>query len=138
LELPSHGKFSGTFYVRVNSKLYIGNLSPGVSDEDLRQLFSRTGAVVDVTLMLDPATSQSRGFAFVTMATPELAAAALSEYHGYNIGGRYITVTEARPPEEPKGQMSEGFGLGESTFRPGAQRKRTGGRSSNSPRRRRR
>ena len=80
----------------MNSKLYIGNLSPGVSEEDLRLLFSRTGAIVEVKLMLDPATQRSRGFAFVTMATPELAAAALKEYHCYNIGGRHITVTEAR------------------------------------------
>ena len=87
--------------------------------------------------MLDPATRQSRGFAFVTMATPELATAALKEYHCYNIGGRHITVTEARPPEEPKGRMSEGFSTQTSDFRPGAQQQRSGRRSANSPRRRR-
>jgi RNA recognition motif-containing protein len=62
--------------------------------------------------MLDPATNQSRGNAFVTMATPELAAAALRDYHSYNLEGRHIAVTEARPAQEPKGVMSEGFDLG--------------------------
>ena len=121
----------------MNSRLYVGNLSPGVSEEDLRVLFSRTGQIAEVKLMLDPATQQSRGFAFVTMATPELAAAALKEYHCYNIGGRHITVTEARPPEEPKGRMSEGFETRTSDFRPGVQQQRSGRRSANSPRRRR-
>jgi len=106
----------------VNPRLYIGNLSPGVSEEDLRLLFSQTGAVTEVKLMLDPATSRSRGFAFVTMATPELAAAAMRDFHSYNLGGRNITVTEARPPQEAKGLISEGFDLRPPTpFRPGVQ-----------------
>ena len=121
----------------MNSRLYIGNLSPAVSEEDLRVLFSRTGQIAEVKLMRDPATQQSRGFAFVTMATPELAAAALKEYHCYNIGGRHITVTEARPPEEAKGRMNEGFDMGKSAFRPSAEPRNGGRRSANSPRRRR-
>ena len=58
----------------MNAKLYIGNLSPAVSEADLRSLFSQAGTVTEVTLALNPVTRQSRGFAFVTMATPELAA----------------------------------------------------------------
>ena len=109
--------------IAVNPRLYVGNLSPSVSEEDLRVLFSKTGAVTEVKLMLDPATQRSRGFAFVTMATPELATAALRDYHCYDIGGRHITVTEARPPQEPKGLMSEGFDLAPAVpFKPGAQR----------------
>lgn len=91
--------------------------------------------------MLDPATNQSRGFAFVTMATAESAASALSDFHGYGIGGRYITVTEARPPQEPKGMMSEGFGLGATgAFRPTPSRPkdRRGPPRSSRPRNRRR
>jgi RNA recognition motif-containing protein len=107
----------------MNSKLYIGNLSPSVSEDDLRRLFSQAGAVIEVKLMLDPATQQSRGFAFVTMATPELAAAALRDFHSYSLGGRYITVTETRPPQEQKGMMSEGFAQETAaSFRPGLQR----------------
>lgn len=107
----------------VNPKLYIGNLAASVTEADLGLLFSRVGAVTEVQLMLDPATHQSRGFAFVTMATPELAALALQDFHGYHLGGRYITVTEARPPQEPKGRMSEGFDLAPpAPFRPAAPR----------------
>ena len=107
----------------MNPKLYIGNLSPGVTEADLRLLFSRAGAVTEVKLMLDPATFQSRGFAFVTMATPESAVAALRDFHCYKLGERHITVTEARPPQEPKGLMSEGFDPGPSVpFRSSFQR----------------
>lgn len=121
----------------MNSRLYIGNLSPSVSEEDLRLLFSRAGMVIEVKLVLDPVTNQSRGYAFVTMGTSELAAAALKEYHSYNLGGRHITVTEARPPQEPKGTMSEGFDRETSAaFRPGFQAKKTHRRSGRSSRRR--
>jgi RNA recognition motif-containing protein len=107
----------------MNSRLYIGNLSPGVSEDDLRRLFSQAGAVIEVKLMLDPTTHQSRGFAFVTMATPELAAAALRDFHSYSLGGRYITVTETRPAQEQKGMMSEGFAAETSaSFRPAVHR----------------
>ena len=108
----------------MNPRLYIGNLSPNITEYDLRLLFSKAGAVTEVQLMLDVVTGQSRGFAFVTMASPDLAAAALKEFHCYSLGGRYITVTEARPPQEPKGLMSEGFDLGTpAAFRPGAQQR---------------
>jgi RNA recognition motif-containing protein len=123
----------------MNSKLYVGNLSPGVTEADLRLLFSRVGGVAEVHLKLDPSTQQSRGYAFVTMATPELAAAALRELHSYNFGGRYIAVTEARPPQETKSPISEGFDLGPSApFRPShPQRKhqRRSGSSARHPRR---
>ena len=95
----------------MNSKLYIGNLAPIVSEADLRDLFSRAGTVTAVELILDPTSGQSRGYAFVTMATPELAVAALSALHSYSFNGRYIVVTEARPQQEPKGLISEGFDL---------------------------
>jgi cold-inducible RNA-binding protein len=125
----------------MNSKLYVGNLAPGVSEADLRLFFSRVGAVSEVHVVVDPTTQQSRGHAFVTMATPELAAAALSELHGCHLGGRYITVTEARPPQERKGMMSEGFASGTSTkLSPGSRRdkkRRRSPRSSGSRRWRR-
>lgn len=106
----------------MNSKLYVGNLTPNVSEADLRDLFSRVGAVTAVELMLDPTSGQSRGSAFVTMATPELAAAALNTFHGYGLGGRYIAVTEARAPQQPKGPMSDGFDFQPiGSFRPGGQ-----------------
>lgn len=104
----------------MNSKLYVGNLAPNVSETDLRDLFSRAGGVTIVELMRDPASGQSRGFAFVTMSSAESAAAALNDFHSYELGGRYITVTEARPAQPPKGLMSEGFDTqAAASFRPG-------------------
>jgi RNA recognition motif-containing protein len=124
--------------ILMNPRLYVGNLSPGVTEADLRLHFSRIGGVTEVELKLDPTTHESRGYAFVTMATPELAAAALRELHCYNLGGRYITVTEARPPQEPKGLISEGFDHGSSTaFKPNTERRKSR-RGPSVPRRRRR
>ena len=123
----------------MNSKLYVGNLSPGVTEADLRLLFSRIGAVTEVELKLDPTTHQSRGYAFVTMATPELAAAALRELHSCNFGGRYIAVTEARPPQEPKALISEGFDFVPSVpFRPSHPQRKHQRRSAKASRHRRR
>ena len=123
----------------MNSKLYVGNLSPSVTEADLRLLFSRIGSVAEVELKLDPTTHQSRGYAFVTMATPELAAAALRELHSCNFGGRYIAVTEARPPQEPKATIGAGFDLGPSApFRPSHPQRKHQRRSAASSRHRRR
>ena len=120
----------------MNSKLYIGNLSPTVSEGDLLDLFSRVGSVTEVTLALDTATQQSRGFGYVTMAAPELAAVALRDFHGYGLGGRHITVTEARPPQKPKGLMSEGFDFDASGgFRSGGSREKKRRPSDRFPRR---
>lgn len=109
--------------VELNPRLYVGNLSPSVSEDDLRRLFSQAGPVTEVKLMLDPSSQQSRGFGFVTMASPESAAVALRDLHCHSLGGRYITVTPARPVQEPKGTMREGFDLANATpFRPAAPR----------------
>jgi transformer-2 protein len=95
----------------MNPRLHVGNLPPGVTEADLRLLFCRVGGVTEVHLVLDPTTRQSRGHAFVTMATAELAAAALSDLHSCSLGGRYIVVTEARPLQKPKGLICGGFDL---------------------------
>ncbi len=123
----------------MSQRLYVGNLSPSITEADLRLLFSRIGTVTEVQLNLDPTTRQSRGNAFVTMATPELAAAALRELHGYGVAGRYIAVTEARPPQEAKGLMSEGFDLAPSAlFTPNQPQRKHRHRSATSSRHRRR
>ena len=123
----------------MSQRLYVGNLSPGVTEADLRLLFSRIGAVTEVELKLDPTTHQSRGYGFVTMATSELASAALRELHSCNFGGRYIAVTEVRPPQEPKPRINEGFDLGPSTpFKPPHPQRKHRRRSANSSRHRRR
>jgi hypothetical protein len=71
------------------------------------------------------------------MATAELAAAALLALHSHSLGGRYIVVTEARPPQEPKGLMSEGFNLAPPSFPRDGGRDKTRSRSARSPHHRR-
>src|SRR4051812_8562649 len=99
----------------MNTKLYVENLPGSATEGTLKELFSQHGAVNEVKLMLDPATGVSRGRAFVTMATPEGAAAALNALKSYTLGGRNIAVNEARPqPENPAGLIGHGFELGRS------------------------
>src|SRR5207247_4495195 len=87
----------------MNTKLFVGNLSFDVTENDLQDLFSPFGPVNEVNLMTDRSTGRSRGFAFVTMATPEGAQAAIAGMAGKNVKGRDLTVNEARPREEQGG-----------------------------------
>jgi cold-inducible RNA-binding protein len=87
----------------MNTRLYVGNLSFDTTENDLQDLFSPFGPVSDVNLITDRMSGRSRGFAFVTMATPEAAQAAIQGMAGKEIQGRAITVNEARPKEEGGG-----------------------------------
>jgi len=103
----------------MNNRLYVGNLPPAANEESLRALFSQKGNVTEVKLVLDPSTGLSRGTAFVTMATPEEAAAAIIAFHSYTIEKRNIAVTEARPIQQTvTGLISEGFEAGIGRFAP--------------------
>ncbi|MBI4662694.1 MAG: RNA-binding protein [Verrucomicrobia bacterium] len=84
----------------MNTKLYVGNLSFDTTENDLQDLFATFGPVTEVNLITDRSTGRSRGFAFVTMATPEGAKAAIEGMAGKSMNGRNITVNEARPREE--------------------------------------
>jgi cold-inducible RNA-binding protein len=85
-------------------KLYVGNLSFETTENDLQDLFSQYGAVTDVALMSDRATGRSRGFAFVTMGSSAEGEAAIAAVNGKQVGGRNLTVNEARPREEQGGR----------------------------------
>jgi cold-inducible RNA-binding protein len=87
----------------MNTKLFVGNLSYDVTENDLEDLFVAFGSVNEVNLMTDRSTGRSRGFAFVTMATPEAAQAAIQGVAGKDVKGRAVTVNEARPREEHNG-----------------------------------
>jgi RNA recognition motif-containing protein len=94
----------------MNTKLYVGNLSFDTTENDLQDMFAAVAPVSEVNLIVDRVTNRSRGFGFVTMATPEGAQAAITALAGKNIGGRDLTVNEARPREDrPK---TGGFGGG--------------------------
>jgi cold-inducible RNA-binding protein len=78
-------------------KLYVGNLPFETSEQDLHALFAEAGSVESVNVIRDPATGRARGFAFVEMATDDGAQAAIQKLADYNLGGRSLTVNEARP-----------------------------------------
>ncbi len=80
-------------------KLYVGNLPYSAAEQDLQELFERVGPVESVTVMRDMATGRARGFGFVEMATDEGAQKAITELHESQLGGRTLTVNEARPKE---------------------------------------
>ncbi len=88
-------------------KLYVGNLPYEVGEAELQQLFEGAGTVDTVNVMRDMATGRARGFAFVEMGTDEEAQKAISAYNNYSLGGRNLTVNEARPKPERSGG---GFG----------------------------
>ena len=87
----------------MNTKLFVGNLGFDVTENDLQDLFGGFGPVTEVNLITDRATGRSRGFAFVTMATPEGAKAALEGAGGKSLKGRDLKVNEARAREEGGG-----------------------------------
>jgi RNA recognition motif-containing protein len=84
-------------------KLYVGNLPYAVTEEQLRDLFSQAGEISEVAVITDRYTGQSKGFAFVEMATDEAAADAISRFDGHTIDTRQIVVNEARPREDRSG-----------------------------------
>lgn len=94
-----------------NTKLFVGNLSFETSELELQDLFATCGPVSEVNIVTDRFTQKPRGFAFVTMATPEAAQAAIQQLSGKSVNGRALTVNEARPREERSGGGG-GFGGG--------------------------
>ena len=95
----------------MNRKLYVGNLAYETTEGDLQELFGQSGAVETVRVMRDMATGRARGFAFVEMATDDEAQKAATQFNQYSLGGRALTVNEARPkPERSGGFGGGGFG----------------------------
>jgi len=92
----------------MNSKLYVGNLSFKTTEDDLRETFSQFGTVTDVYVANDRETGRPRGFAFVTMGTAQESQAAIEKMNGTDLGGRALTVNEARPKEESSGRSFGG------------------------------
>ena len=95
----------------MSNKLYVGNLSYSVRDDDLLQHFSPYGTVQSAKVMMDRDTGRSKGFGFVEMGSAAEAEAAISALNGRDFGGRDLTVNVARPME-PRGPRSGGGGGG--------------------------
>jgi len=96
----------------MNTKMYVGNLPFSANEAEVRQLFSAYGEVKDVHLPMDRDSGRPRGFAFVTMDTPEAMTSAINALHNKEWNGRTLTINEARPKEErsfsgpPRGDRS--------------------------------
>lgn len=87
----------------MNSKLYVGNLSFNTSEADLRDAFGAFGSLSDVFVAMDRDTGRPRGFAFVTFNTAEESQLAAEKMNGAELGGRPLTVNEAKPREAMAG-----------------------------------
>jgi cold-inducible RNA-binding protein len=96
----------------MSTKLYVGNLSFDVTENDLRDMISPLGPVNEINVIMDKMTGRARGFAFVTMNTQEGANAAILALNGKDWKGRALTVNEARPREERAGGGGGGGGGG--------------------------
>jgi cold-inducible RNA-binding protein len=99
----------------MSNKLFVGNLSFNTTENDLQDAFAAHGTVLETNLMVDKMSGRPRGFAFVTMSTPEEAQKAIEAMNGASIDGRALTVNIARPREERPG----GGGGGRREFRGG-------------------
>jgi RNA recognition motif-containing protein len=111
----------------MGTKLYVGNLSFRTTSEELREAFSAVGTVESASVIEDRDTGRSRGFAFVEMATPEEAAAAIEQFNGKDFGGRNLTVNEAKPRADRGGRGGYGGG-GRGGYGGGRDRDRGGDR----------
>jgi len=96
----------------MSAKLFVGNLSFNITENDLQDAFAAHGTVVEANLMMDRATGRPRGFAFVTMSTPEEAEKAIEALNGKELGGRALTVNIAKPREERPGGGGGNRGYG--------------------------
>jgi len=96
----------------MGNKLYVGNLSYNVRDEDLQQSFAQYGSVSSAKVMMDRDTGRSKGFGFVEMGSDAEAQAAVNGMNGQALDGRAIVVNEARPREERPGGFGGGGGGG--------------------------
>ena len=95
----------------MGKRLYVGNLPYDADEAALRAAFAQDGRAVErVHIVIDRETQRPRGFAFVEMATDEEAQKAATEFNQYQMGGRALTVNEARP--KPEGGFGGGGGFG--------------------------
>lgn len=84
-------------------KMYVGNLTYGVTDASLQQMFSEFGSVRSAQVVMDRDTGRSKGFGFVEMSSDDEARAAMTAMNGREVDGRTLTVNEARPKEARSG-----------------------------------
>jgi len=94
----------------LESKLYVGNLSYNVTEEQLRELFSQAGTIKEVALIMDRDTRRPKGFGFVEMTTQAEAEKAIQMFNEYELDGRKVMVNMARPKEDRGSSRGGGGG----------------------------
>jgi RNA recognition motif-containing protein len=82
--------------------IYVGNLSYGMSEDELRDAFGAFGEVSSVKILMDRETGRSRGFGFVEMPNQSEAETAIAQLNGKDVGGRALRINEARPREQQR------------------------------------
>ena len=82
--------------------IYVGNLSYGMSEDELRDAFGAFGEVSSVKILMDRETGRSRGFGFVVMPNQSEAETAIAQLNGKDVGGRALRINEARPREQQR------------------------------------
>jgi RNA recognition motif-containing protein len=82
--------------------IYVGNLSYGMSEDELREAFGAFGEVSSVKILMDRETGRSRGFGFVEMPNKSEAEMAIAQLNGKDVGGRALRINEARPREQQR------------------------------------
>ena len=88
--------------------IYVGNLAPDVTDDELRQAFEEHGEVSSATVLKDRYTGDSRGFGFVEMQSKSEAIEAIKQVDGKEIKGKRLIVNEARPKQDRRGGKKRG------------------------------
>ena len=96
----------------MSKKLYVGNLSFGVTQEQLQEMFTPYGAVQSAQLITDRETGRSKGFGFVEMSSDRESEAAIAGMNGQMVDGRALTVNEAKPKEARPRTGGGGYGGG--------------------------
>src|ERR1051325_1545944 len=96
----------------MGKKLYVGNLTYGVTDSQLEQMFAAHGTVQSAQVIMDRDTGRSKGFGFVEMGSEQEAQAAIAALNGKEVDGRALTVNEAKPREDRGGGGRGGYGGG--------------------------
>lgn len=94
----------------MNKKLYVGNLPYTATENELKDLFAAAGAVESAAVITDKFSGRSKGFGFVEMATPEEAQKAVEMFNQHDMGGRKLSVSEARPKEDRPRNFGGGAG----------------------------
>jgi RNA recognition motif-containing protein len=93
-------------------RIYVGGLPYSTTSDQLHDLFAEVGEVSQANVMEDRYTGQSRGFGFVEMPNADEAQQAIAQFNGYSMGGRDLTVNEAKPREDRGGGGGGGYSSG--------------------------